>query len=269
MNRLLLIPLLLACTLRGPQARAETPEAMFAKANEAWFAGHQDQACHLYEETLEQLGRTAPPVVYNLGNCRYREGRLGEAVWYFALAAGAPDSLVQERAEHNLDAVRKALFEKHKKKIEKGILRYDESHGIAYALFTLVGGNLVLVLFLAFSAVLFVALFLWSFSGNRRLATTGRILFLSVLAPALLAAVLYFGRAAVERSYHFGIVTAEDARLLDAPSTDAPYRPLPEGLEVRILLHNENGFYKLQMSDSRTGYVADGEVRPLDLPETE
>jgi tetratricopeptide (TPR) repeat protein len=250
-------------------ALAETPEALFARANETWFAGRYDEACGLYGEALEGTGRLSPPLVFNLGNCRYREGKLGEAVWHFAMAARSDDPQISNRAGRNLGITKKALLEKNKKKIEKGILLYDESHGITYALFTLVNGTVLLVTFLVLSAALFTALFLWTFARNARVATIGRILLLSVAAPALLAAVLYFGQAAVERTYHFGIVTSQEARLLDAPSEDAPFRPLPEGLEVRILLHNENGFFKLQMSDGRTGYAADGDVRPLDPPDAD
>ncbi len=255
--------------LQTAPADGDTPQALFSRANEAWFAGRHDEACTLYQDALDQVGgRLSPPLVYNLGNCRYREGRLGEAMWHFAVAARADDPQVAARAANNLETTRKALVEKHKKKIEKGIFRYDESHGIAYALFTLLGGTLLLVLFLLFSVPLFAGLFLWTFARSTRAATVGRILFLSVLAPALLAGALYFGRAVVDATYRFGIVTGQEARLLDAPSSDATFRPLPEGLEVRILLHNENGFYKLQMSDGRTGYASDGEVRPLDPPGT-
>lgn len=269
MSRLLLALAFLAATSAAFPATAEEPGSEFAAANGAWFAGRHDEACPAYESLLEQLGRLSPPLVYNLGVCRYREGRLGEAIWYFALASGASDTQVATRAERNLDAARKAVLDRHKKKIEKGILRYDESHGIAYALFTLLDGTLLLVLFLVLSVSFFAALFLWTFARSPRTAAFGRILLLSVLAPAVLAAVLYFGRTAVESTYHFGIVTSQDARLFDAPSQDAPFRPLPEGLEVRILLHNENGFFKLQMSDGRTGYAADGEVRSLDLPDAD
>jgi len=233
-------------------------------ANQAYFDGKYADAEALYGQALDNCAADCPPVLlYNLGNAWYQLGSYGKAVYYYKLAAAAGGAEVRSRAESNLDAARRALLARYKEKLEKGILRYDENHGVWYSLFTVVGSGVSLTLFVIFALPLLASLFAWTFlrSDVRRLVA--RMAFLSLLIPALASGMLYFGRAAVEDAYTLGIIASDDAMLLDAPDLAAPSSPLPEGQEVRILLHNEVGFFKIQLSGGRTGYVPDDRVLPF------
>lgn len=264
--RFLLIPLLgvLLAVIAPGRAFADGGKASYEQANKAWFDGDHSRAAGLYKKSMEEAGGDVPAVLYNLGNCYFELEQHGRAVFYYRKTMQGDDREAARRAEANLTSVRRALLEKHKKRIEKGILQYDESHGVWYALFTVVGSNLSLILFLLFSLPFFLSLFLWTFAAaGSTLRHHSKVAFLSLLAPALLFGTLYFGRVAVEQNYTLGIVVAEEAQLRDAPDPNAPSVPLAEGLEVRILLCNEQGYFKLEMSDGSIGYVADSQVWQL------
>jgi len=247
-----------------PLAATATLSDTYAAANNAYFDGEYKKAEGLYLQGAKAVHGPVPALLYNLGNCAFNLGRLGEATYYFRMAEMLGHGDVKERAQANGDSTRRALLEKHRKQIEKGILRYDEGHGVWYALFSMVGPLVSGGAFLLFSLVMFAALFVWTFSSTERRVVPARIMFFSMLAPALVCGFLYFGRAYVDRHYRLGIVVTDDAGLRDAPSTEAPTNPIPEGLEVRILAHNEAGFVKVQVGESRIGYVLDREARALD-----
>ncbi len=238
----------------APQGNAvEAPQERFKAANKAWFDGNIDEACATYEALLGELGEVGD-LHYNLGLCAFQQEKLGLAVYHFEWVRRLDGPLAAD-AKTNLDVVWKALMARYKTKIEKGVYHYDTGYGMGYAVFTLLPEKVALALFLVFALPLLSALFVWTFSRRKVMATSGRIAFLSLLLPALLFAALYYGRLAYVTSHNFAVVTAADATLLEGPDANAPSTPLPEGLEVRVLLRNEQGFYKVQRGDSDIGYV--------------
>ncbi len=58
---------------------AQTNEALFGEANEAYIAKEYKLAIEKYEQVLES-GVHAADVLYNLGNAYYRDGQLGKAI---------------------------------------------------------------------------------------------------------------------------------------------------------------------------------------------
>jgi hypothetical protein len=246
----------------SPLRAEETPEKRLEASNQAYFDGRFADAALGYESLLDEVG-AAPGLLYNLGGCAYNQEKLGRALYYFERAGRTGDGEVREKAERNRETTRKALAARHKKKIEKGIYRYDDSHGIWYSLLTLTPLGLSLTLFLLFAVPLLAALAVWTFARNRTTAVVARILFLSLFVPAMVAGALYFGRVWVETQVRLGVVVAAEGQLHDAPDAAAPSTPLPEGLEVRVLLRNEQGFYKVELSDGSTGYASTDTVWEL------
>jgi hypothetical protein len=263
MNRLTIAVFFLVTQFVAPAASAdETIETLYQKGNQAYFAQDYEKASVHYRKLLE-LQPELPEILYNLGNCAYQLGSFGDATWYYRKAMQLSTGETAGRAERNLTLTRKALTAKYKKKLEKGILHYDESHGIWYALFHLLPLTFALILFLAFTIPLFAALFIWTYAKAPGRQLVARIIFLSLLIPTLVAGALYFGRVTMSEITSFGIVVAEDAQLLDAPDRDSPGIPVAEGLEVEVLLRNELDFFKVQMADGRIGYISDRHFRPL------
>jgi tetratricopeptide (TPR) repeat protein len=85
MTRLRVVVLALAFAAAGA-ARAESPAASFARANEAFAAGHWDDAARRYEAIAQQDGVSAP-LLFNLANAELRAGRIGLAILAYERAA--------------------------------------------------------------------------------------------------------------------------------------------------------------------------------------
>jgi hypothetical protein len=252
----------LVAALAQPLSAAEAPATQFETANKAYFDGDYKAARKGYESLVAELGE-APTLLYNLGNTAYQLERYGWAVYYFEKVARLGDAELAPRATENIAACNKALQARYKTKIEKGIYRYDNGHGIWYAVLTLLPPTLGLVLFLLFAVPLLAALFLWTFARRQALTTTGRIAFLSCLLPALMIGTLYFGRIEFEATHTFAVVVSPNAQLYEAPDTKSPASPLPEGLEVRVQLRNEQGFYKIERAGNEVGYAAEADLKLL------
>ena len=249
---------------RHAHAAGDAPDdaELYSQGNQAYLDGQYETAKDQYQALLTRLPHQHPALLFNLGNCAYKLGRLGLATYYYRLTESS-DGEVGRRAAANLRLTRSALLEKYKSRMEKGQVRYDESHGLWYALANLLSTTVSGSLFLLFSALLFAGMYMWAFARRNTRSALGRLLTLSFLAPALLSGALYFGAEGMARTYSFGIVVAQDARILDSPSEEAPGDPLPEGLEVRLLMHNEAGYFKVRLSDGKVGYAPDNEVWSL------
>ena len=268
MSRLTPAALLLVIMLAGAVCLVpatygnETMDALYQEGNQAYFAQDYAGASARYLKLLE-LQPEIPDVLYNLGNCAFQLGSFGEATWYYRKAMQLSAGETAGRAERNLALTRKALLAKYKKKLEKGILHYDESHGIWYALFRLFPLTVAMIIFLALAIPMFTALFVWTYAAAPGRRLVARIVFLSLLIPTLATGALYFGHVAISEITSVGIVVAEDAQLLDAPDHDSPGIPVAEGLEVEVVLRNELGFFKVRMADGRIGYISEHHFRPL------
>ncbi len=83
--RVVIFGALLLATGMGVNARAESPEETFERANEAYAGGDFNAAAEGYR-TVVQYGIVDPRVEYNLGNAAFRLGRIGEAVLHYRRA---------------------------------------------------------------------------------------------------------------------------------------------------------------------------------------
>ena len=66
-------------SLAAPPAPPSDPSRLFVEASRAYDENRLDDAIATLQ-TLLDSGQTLPPVLYNLGNALYRNGRLGEAI---------------------------------------------------------------------------------------------------------------------------------------------------------------------------------------------
>ncbi len=63
---------------------ASTGDSLFLEANRLYDAQKYDSASTLYSEAIKSSGESSV-LYYNLGNCSYRMGRVGEAILYKSL----------------------------------------------------------------------------------------------------------------------------------------------------------------------------------------
>jgi len=64
---------------------AKDPESIFLAAGQAYQEQDYQKACRLYRDVLE-LGVISGHLLYNLGNCHFRQGLIGRALLYYRRA---------------------------------------------------------------------------------------------------------------------------------------------------------------------------------------
>ncbi len=256
---ILTLPMLLAAT---PARAGGDVEARWRAANDEWFAGRDSAALQRYEALLDG-GLDNAALRYNLGTAALRMERYGLAIYHLKLAQRAdPDGDILADAKANLGLAREALLERDRDRIEKGLLAFDESHGLWVTLFTLLPRALLLVLALALSAVFLLSL---GGLGLRRLAHlhgAARVIAWASLVPFLLVLTLAGGRLWADSTLRLAVVTSPEALLREAPNTAARGIPVAEGLEIRILdaTPDEAGLLEVRIGDERDGWMRLDEV---------
>jgi tetratricopeptide (TPR) repeat protein len=93
-------------------ASASTPAGIFEKANEAYEAGRYEEAASGYE-TILGYGLKDPRVLYNLGNCEFKMGHLGQAILNYerALRFDPSDQDVRDNLEFARGRIRDRMPE--------------------------------------------------------------------------------------------------------------------------------------------------------------
>ena len=255
----LVVLLLLGLGPRG--ASAETIDEMFEAGNAAYFTGHFDEAQAAYERLAKTYGVEDPALYYNLGNAAFKLDRLGEAVLYYKKALKyEPDATLRADIASNLDATRAALGERYRKDTSKAQFVFDESHGVAYSLFHLLGPRTVKWTFVGLWFLLFVALVGRRVLPRPEVRRGLGIAAIVVGVLAVIAGTFYSGAVVTNRKTTLGVVVAGDARLKEGRHPDAPEHEIPEGLEVRIVDARDPEWTRIELSNGQEGWVPPGAV---------
>ena len=251
--------------LSPAEVRAQE-DSRVVQAAQAFDAGQYERSVGLYNEALMNSPDPNPLVLYNLGVLAFKLEKHGKAIYYFRRAAEYGSGEVAAAAKRNLEFTEKALLEKYKARIEKGVLRYDQGHGPLHAVFSKVPVGLATLIVLLSAVVAFLGLLGVTFLREGTAKALARSFLLASILPLLIGGVGFFGRAWLEENWKLGVVVAAESRVLEAPSAQAPSTVLPEGLEVRVLESGDGEFVKVEMAEGKVGYVAAGDVWSLDQP---
>jgi tetratricopeptide (TPR) repeat protein len=262
---LLMLALVLSLAPLG-QARAASPEALWQAADQEYFEGRPAGAFQIYGSLLDSGVLDNGALHFNLGTAALAMGRFGEAIYHLekALRFEVPADL-EAAARENLLMAKGAARAAKARELERGLVSFDESHGLAYAVFTTLPRPLVLVVFAAILGFFCLAL---GALGLRRLAALHgalRLLVLSLLLPVLVAGLLAGGRIWADDAVRLGIVVTREAWLLESPNPASPRRPLPEGLELRLVEPpaRNYGFWKVRLPSGRDAFVTPETLREL------
>ncbi len=245
---------------------AQEVDSRVAQAAQAFDAGQYDRSVGLFNEALMNSPDPNALVLYNLGVLAYKLEKYGPAIYYFRRASEWGGGEVSASAKKNLELTERALLEKYKARIEKGALRYDQGHGPIYAVFSKVPQGWATLLLLVSALVTFLGLLGVTFLQEGNVKALARSFLLAALLPLAIGGVGYFGRAWLQENWKLGIVVGMEARVMEAPSEQAPSTLIPEGLEVRLLEGPEGQFVKVELAEGKVGYVAAADVWSLDQP---
>lgn len=247
--------------LTAGAARAETIDEMFERGNQAYFQERYKDALDGWQRVVEDFGVDDPALAYNLGNAAYKLDRLGEAVyWYKRALSLDPPEAVEGDARANLDLVRAALTERYRKEAQ-GQFVFDESHGAAWSVFTLLPPAGVQWAFVGAWLALFGLL-----AARRLRPSRGRVLAWAAGAMALITlvtGVFWVGNQAVTARTRLGVVVAKDTELKEGRHPDAAAHAIPEGLEVRIVDTVDPEWTRIELSNGLEGWVPVATVREI------
>ena len=238
----LVLALAPAVALADPPSNASEAELLFRRANDAYLAGHYDDARSDYWQVVEGGFGTAD-VYFNLGNAALKAGKLGEAVLAYERAL---------RRDPGDDDARANLALARKRNVDKVVGGGSGPPFFARLARVLAPGP-VTVAFLVAWGLLFLGLLGLRLFRRRRLvlslvAALG--LLGSVAAGALLADVAWYREHVVEAVVMDPVIPVRKG---PAPRFDTAFE-LHEGFEVRLLGH-DGPYVQIRLANGLEGWV--------------
>lgn len=254
------ISVLAAFAVASPNARADSMNEIFERANAAYFGGDYDASADGYRRLVE-LGVVDADVAYNLALAEARRGHYGQAIRFFEralwLRPGDADAL------HGLEAARSALGGRRAR--SEGEAEVDAGPPLAEAFFGGISRDVLAALTLALDLGLFGVLIALLFvqRENARLGLgvaaplIGLTLMVSAAGLALSSGWLDEGEPAV--------VIAEQAPLLEGPDPRARERHRAREGQRAWLLDRDGDWVRIRVPSIGQGWVEAhqiGRVRP-------
>lgn len=237
-----------------------TPPSISAKfdtANQAYLRGDFSTARREYEEVARERAQDAP-VLYNLANAYFREGRLGPAIYAYeralALNSSGPGS---DDIVFNLRIARAAA-----NKLARTKLQGSDRPPWWEQVLTALPPNAVGVIFLILWTAFFIGLIF-----VKRLAEVTKATVVALTASCGIAACLLgtwlTARAWYDETVVRGIVLPDriEAREGPDPSHRATF-PLHAGLRVRIVDH-DSSWLRVRLSNGLEGWLPEQEIGRL------
>lgn len=245
-------PLIVACLVfltlfLGPFARADQNDEWFRQANDQYRNGHFQEALDTYQRILDG-GFESGALYYNMGNCHYRLGHLGESILFYEKARRLiPED---EDLEANL-----ALTEA--KTIDKitPLPRFWLREGLEILVFWFPRGLVWALLAVAYMGAV-AAWIARILSGRSKIRLwMGRMTLGLVLAGVGLAGIL--GIRALLSEQKEGVVLADSVKAFSGPGEEgAQVFVLHEGTRVR--LDKRSGeWVEVTLADGNVGWIPD------------
>ena len=236
--------------LPAAEASAQPMAELFARANDAFYAGDHARAAAGYEALLD-AGVDDPDVTFNLACAHASTGAWGRAIWQFErtllLRPGDED------AARGLEKARGALGRRQAR--DRGEAMVETRPPFRQAVVRRFSVEMLAWLLASLNALFFGALILRRFTR----AETAR-LFLAIAAPllGLLVAVAALGLAFKIDAFEEGeaaIVLDEDVALHEGPDERTPLRVSgSEGTRAR-LLGREGTFARVRLATGAEGWA--------------
>jgi len=224
-------------------------EPLFNEANQAYNGNDFATAAEKYKQLLD-MGQESGEVLYNLGNCYFRMGRLGNALVYYERARRFMPrnrnlleniALVESRAADDI-APPKFLAVVSKGFVWHYMLNAREAS----------------LLVLAANAVFWVSLCVLTVA-NRRFIRATVVLFGLIL---ILSGCSYALKEMERRGLGNAVVTVEEAAVRTGPGDYAVTFNLHDGARLR-LVEARDGWYEIRLADGKRGWIEKDNVERI------
>ena len=223
--------------LCGTINAAETP-SHFEQANRLYEQGKYADAASLYESMIK-AGRHSPAVFFNLGNCYFKSGNLGRALYNYRIA--------ERIAPRDPDI--------------QGNLRFTREHVSGAVSVTPTIWNRLLHYFTLNEIAVFCSILFWTWTALAcvmalRPALKAKLRTYAVIVQGLLVAgVILLVSASFAARKRFAIVTSSQATVHLGPVAESQAAfTAPTGTELKLLARRDGWFQVSDRSD-RSGWV--------------
>lgn len=233
---------------------AQSPEELFAEANEFYKTEQYDAAIKSYK-SIEELGIHSDDLYYNLGNCYYKLDKIAPSIYYYEKALKLNPA--NEDAQTNLffankttiDAIEelpKTIFQNF---AETVIYRFTYESWAKFAVTC------------SFFGALFFLLYHFSYSSRKKLLFFNG----SILAVALLVCTIFFAYKSYDKE-----VNTKSA-IIFKPTTDIKNAPtfnsetvfkLHEGTKV-LVLDEIDDWKKIKLADGKIGWIIADNIKEI------
>lgn len=246
MKKILLVIVLFLNILSASAVGKAEAAMMWQQANEAYTKGNYTDALAIYDRLEKEVGVSAS-LYYNIGNCYFKENRLGKAILYFNRAQRLDPS--NEDIAHNL-AVANALTSSKINEVPKFFLYSWLERGV-----NIMGSDSWAQLSIIFLAVLLSMLiaFLLSRKSNRRKITF--TIGIVALAITLLAGLASTYQRNVQLSDEHGVIMNNAVAVKSSPDDSGKdIFVLNDGVKVEIK-EQVGKWSKITIASGDTGWV--------------
>ena len=216
----------------------------FEQANQLYAEGRFDEALHLYLQIAES-GFSAGSLFYNIGNCYYRRGEIGESILYYERARRLLPA--DEDLAHNLELSRLRVVDKIDAMPEFWLIRLWK--WVVHLLSPTRLNALLAASWLGFVAAL-IGWLLGKSAWKRWSSRAARVLGLVLL----LGGVCFLSQWHI-RSGDRAVVTAASTRAFGAPGGGGiEVFDLHEGVTVQVD-EIRDGWVEIVLADGNHGWV--------------
>jgi len=248
-KKLTLIFSLFTVLLLGAQS-----DALFDQATTAYNAKEYEKAVNLYEDILEN-GEHSASVYYNLGNAYYKLNKIAESIYFYekALLLAPDDQEIKTNLSYaknmTLDAI-DTLPETGISKLYKNVtgkLTFDQWAYLS-------------IVFLFLFVILYITFYYSAYSTRKRWSFIGSIIALFLCLTSIAFA---FVQQSDFNAAQPAIIFAEESIIKSEPNlTSQQVFVLHAGTKVNIEEHL-NDYYKIKLSDGKTGWILQSELKKL------
>lgn len=229
-------------------------QATFEKATQDYANGNYEAAISKYEQILEGKQESVA-LYYNMANAHYKLDDIAPSIYYYEKALKLDPNY--EDAQNNLAFANNMTIDAIEKAAPTGFQKIKEN---TIGSFSADGWAQIAVI----SVLIFVVFFIGYYFSVKSI--TKRILFTASILGVILF-IFSFAFSFIQQNNtsneNFAIVFSEEASIKAEPNPKASEAfLLHEGTKVK-LLDSFNGFYKLEISDGRQGWLKQESLKAL------
>lgn len=228
-------------------AATDASPALVSEATAAFDKGDYDTAITKYEQALS-IGHVNGHLYYNLGIAYFRKARTGDAMAAFLAARRYLPRDPDVRA--NIRFLTARVRDKLETESPGGTF-----HALAFWVRRTTPRELAVTFALASVLVAFFLTATTLVPGLRRIRSWALI---AVSIPAVLAFALAIS---VHGDEVWGAVARSQAQVYSGPDKNTLVFELQEGAPFRTFARSDTGFWGIELSDGKKGWVADSDVK--------